>query len=117
MTSVNIDDLLDNCVNGSHYNISLYIFQLIKDKYKYSDKRWYLLDEEENNDGEIKLKNEIKTLIANNFGNRSIYWNNFNNKDKNENDIKVVKLLQIMDKLKNEKFLKDIIKELAQFYE
>ena len=115
MTSINIDELLDNCVNGSHYNISLYIFEIIKNKYRYSDKIWLLVDSENNDiNYEYKLKDEIRTLIVNNFGNRSIYWSEFNNY---ENNIKSVKLLQVMNKLKNEKFLKDIIKELAQFYE
>ena len=115
MTSINIDELLDNCVNGSHYNISLYIFEIIKNKYRYSDKIWLLVDSENNDiNYENKLKDEIRTLIVNNFGNRSIYWSEFNNY---ENNIKSVKLLQVMNKLKNEKFLKDIIKELAQFYE
>ena len=115
MTSINIDELLDNCVNGSHYNISLYIFEVIKDKYRYSDKKWFLIDSENNEiNYENKLKDEIRTLIVNDFGNRSIYWSKINNY---ENDIKSLKLLQFMNKFKNEKFLKDIIKELAQFYE
>jgi len=133
MTSLDINQLLGNCINGSHYNISLYIFQLIKEKYRYNNKKWILLNNNIINDNNIndnnindnnindnnkkienKLKDDIKTLIFINFGNRSIFWSK--NID-NENKVKSIKFLQVIDKMKNEKFLKDIIKELTQFYE
>ena len=113
MVSLTNYELLDNCINMSHYNISLYIYDKLKNKYRYNNKQWYLVDNDKDNQ-EIKLKEEIIYIITNDFGNRSIYWSTLSNY---ENDIKSVKLLQIIDKLKNEKFLKDIIKELAQFYE
>ncbi len=112
MITLNDDNLLDNCINMSHYTISLYIYEKIKDKYKYNNKQWYIINLDDNQ--ENKLKEEIKYIIINDFGNRSIYWSKFNTYD---NNIKSVKLLQIIDKLKNEKFIKDIIKELTQFYE
>jgi len=111
MTSRDIEILIDNCINISHYNIALYIYEKIKDRYKYNNKKWLLVEKNDDINYESKLKEEIKTLIVNDFGNRSIYWSN------NSNDIKSIKLLQVADKLKNEKFLKDIIKELPQFYE
>lgn len=111
MTSVDKDILLDNCINISHYNIGLYVYEIIKDRYRYNNKKWLLVEKNDDINYENKLKEEIKTLIVNDFGNRSIYWS------KNGNDIKSIKLLQVADKLKNEKFLKDIIKELPQFYE
>lgn len=111
MTSVDKDILLDNCINISHYNIALYVYEIIKDRYRYNNKKWLLVEKNDDINYENKLKEEIKTLIVNDFGNRSIYWS------KNNDDIKSIKLLQVADKLKNEKFLKDIIKELPQFYE
>jgi len=111
MTSRDKEILIDNCINISHYNIALYIYEIIKDRYKYNNKKWLLVDKNDDINYEGKLKEEIKTLIVNDFGNRSIYWSN------NSSDIKSIKLLQVADKLKNEKFLKDIIKELPQFYE
>ena len=114
MTSLTKDELLDNCVNITHYNISLYLYAILKNKYRYSDKQWFLIQETDNLNAENKLRDEIKGIIINDFGNRSIYWSKSKNSDDN---IKSVKLLQIVDKLKNEKFLKDIIKELSQFYE
>lgn len=114
MTSLTKYELLDNCINITHYNISLYLYEILKNKYRYSDKQWYLYESNDNINSENKLKDDIKDIIINDFGNRSIYWSKTNNSDDN---IKSVKLLQIIDKLKNEKFLKDIIKELSQFYE
>lgn len=106
------EELLDNCINSTHYNIALYIYEIFKDQYKYNNKQWYLRTDEIINEG--KIKDEIKYKIVNNFGSRSIYWSSQNTFD---SQIKSVKLLKVAEKLKDEKFLKYIIKELKQFYE
>lgn len=101
---------IDNCIGsrGSHYDISLYIFEKLKEiEYKYNE------EDEKNN--ENYLKNYIKSIIVNDFMIRSLYYINLN-EDKNDNEIKSLRLLEIADKLKNEKFLKEILKELRQFY-
>jgi hypothetical protein len=100
---------IDNCISsrGSHYDISLYIYENLK----------ILNFEYKNNDIEIikYLKNYIKSVIVNDFIKKSLYYAELN--DNNDgNDIKSIKLLEIANKLKNEKFLKDILKELRQFY-
>ena len=51
----------------------------------------------------------------NDFIKRSLYYINLE-ENKDENEIKSLRLLEIADKLKNEKFLKEILKELRQFY-
>lgn len=107
---------LDKCIghNHTHYDIAYYIYEVIKDKYKYDEKtnKWLYMDKEDKLNLN-KLKKEIKTNIVNQFIIRSVYWN------KNEiEDLKIcsVFLLQIAHKLKNEIFLRDIIKEIKQFY-
>jgi hypothetical protein len=109
------EELLDNCINATHYNIACYIHRIFGNKYKYNNKEWYLLiDDNYEVINENKLKDEIKYIICNNICNRSIYWSSQNSYD---SDIKSVKLLKVAEKLKDEKFLKYIIKELTQFYE
>jgi len=100
--------LLDNCIGsrGSHYDISLYIYETSKDNPNYPP---YPTNDEEYN----KLKTFIKSSIVNDFILRSLHYSNI---DEEENSIKSLRLLEIADKLKNEKFVKNIIKELKQFY-
>ena len=104
---------IDNCIGsrGSHYDISLYIFETLKEiEYKYKEK-----DKENEKENINYLKNYIKSVIVNDFIKRSLYYINLE-ENKDENEIKSLRLLEIADKLKNEKFLKDILKELRQFY-
>jgi hypothetical protein len=102
---------LDKCIghNDTHYDIANYIYQVIKDKYKYDEKinKWLYLDKEDKTNLS-KLKKEIKTNIVNQFIMRSVYWNN--------NEICSIILLKIANKLKNDIFIRDIIKEIKQFY-
>ena len=63
MVSLTNYELLDNCINMSHYNISLYIYDKLKNKYRYNNKQWYLVDNDKDNQ-EIKLKEEILVLFA-----------------------------------------------------
>jgi hypothetical protein len=112
---------IDNCISGSHYNISLYIFEKIKNKHKYNtdNNEWFYLNN--NNEWIIdnKLNNliiEIKSKIVNDFILRSIYLNDIKNNNNDDNVFKSNKLLEIANKLKNDKFIKDIIKEIKQFY-
>jgi len=112
--------LIDNCIRneGTHYDIALYIYELLKNKNK------LLFQSIKNNDEiddkikqkelkkiyENKLKTEIKGTIVNKFIERSFYWN-----ENNEN-IKANILIEIANKLKKDNFIKGIIKELRQFY-
>jgi len=98
---------IDNCISsrGSHYDICLYINETLKDISIKNN-----LEENPN-----YLKNYIKSVIVNDFITRSLYYSNLNDNNK-DNEIKTIKLLEIANKLKNEKFLKDILKEMRQFY-
>ena len=122
-----INDYIDICIgsNGSHYDVSKVVYELIKDKMKYIGKNnWkynnngiYEFDDKNNN----YLKNEIKSNIINTFIIRSSYWDD---KANIENDINLVMdyklksfiLLQIEGKLKETKYIICIIKELKQFF-
>lgn len=100
---------IDTCISskGSHYDISLYIYEKLKElNYEYK----------ENDIENINyLKNYIKSVIVNDFIKRSLYYAELDN-EYDGNEIKSIRLLEIANKLKNEKFLKDILKELRQFY-
>jgi len=123
MNITTINNYIDCCIgsNGSHYDISLVIYEIIKDNYKYvGDNIW-----EYNNHGnwtiDIKnqqLKLDIKTIVINYFLDRSKFWTDKSN-DESENQnvrfdsqLKSVKILQISNKLKDDKFIIQIIKEV-----
>lgn len=96
---------IDNCIGskGSHYDISLYISERLKG-----------VDIKGNLEKNPNyLKNYIKSVIVNDFIERSLYYSSL---EESDDEIKSIKLLEIADKLKNEKFLKDILKEMRQFY-
>ena len=60
---------IDNCIGsrGSHYDISLYIFETLKEiDYKYKEK-----DKENDKENINYLKNYIKSVIVNDFIKRS----------------------------------------------
>lgn len=105
----NIDKTIGNI--NSHYDIALYIYGEIKENYKFKDDKWFYNDEEINIK---KLKYDIMSRIANKFIERSAYW--YNKKEDENNEFKGGCLMNISLKLKSEKYLKAIIKELKQFY-
>ena len=94
----------------NHYDISKYIFEFIKDNFKY-DSNWFYLDNNHNwikDINEKQLKEIIRTKIVNQVINESI--NNINN------DFISSKYIHLSIKLKNLKYIKMIIRELRQFY-
>lgn len=95
---------------NNHYDISKYIYTIIKNKLKYDDKWFYL-----NQDGhwihdthQIKLKTEIMTTVVNDIIKKSI--------DIIYDDYKSRELIALSIKLKDNKYIKLIISELKQFY-
>lgn len=94
---------IDNCICGSHYDISLYVYESLQQiNYKYIE-------------NDIFIKNYIKSVIVNDFIKKSLYYTEIIDQQ-DGNELKSVKLLEIANKLKNDKFVKDILKELRQFY-
>jgi len=123
----NLNDYIDICIgsNGAHYDVSKVIYELIKDKFNYCGKNiWKYIDENGENisdEKQIKLKNVLKSTVINIFIIRSNYWDDkaIGQNDINialDNQIKSTTLLQIANKLKEDKYLNCIIKELKQFF-
>ena len=126
MSNNNLDEYIDICIgsNGSHYDVSKVIYELIKDKFIYCGKNnWnyketddFIIDEKQ-----TKLRQELKSNVINNFIIRSNYWDD---KSKIQNDINISLnyklkssiLLQIAHKLTDDKYINCIIKELKQFF-
>jgi hypothetical protein len=105
----NIDKTIGNI--NSHYDIALYIYEEIKDTYKYKDDKWFYNDEEIDIK---KLKYEIMSRISNKFIERGAYW--FTKKEDENSEFNGTSLMNISLKLKSVNYLKAIIKELKQFY-
>lgn len=120
-----INRYIDCCIgsNGSHYDISLVIYEILKDKYRYlGNNIWNYKNQNEEwvIDINNNLKNDIKSVVINYFLNRSNYWTEESKiSDINlsiDNQIKSIRILEYSNKLKDEKFLKDILKEIKQFF-
>lgn len=122
-----INDYIDICIgsNGSHYDVSKVIYELIKDKFSYIGKNnWkynnngkYEIDDKNNN----ILKSEIKSNVINAFILRGSYWDDKAIAENNinlSNDFKLKSFIlwQIAGKLKETKYILCIIKELKQFF-
>jgi hypothetical protein len=126
MSNNNLDEYIDICIgsNGSHYDVSKVIYELIKDKFIYCGKNnWEYKENEEfiNDEKQANLRKELKSNVINNFIMRSNYWDD---KSKIQNDINISlnyqlkssTLLQIAHKLTDDKYINCIIKELKQFF-
>lgn len=123
-----INNYIDCCINsnGTHYDISLVVNEILKNDFRYiGDNIWeyknaentWIIDEKNK-----RLKMEIKTNVINYFLERAKYWSDKSNiADENINiqfdsQLKAVKILQITNKLKDDKFILLVIKEIKQFY-
>jgi hypothetical protein len=126
MSNNNLDEYIDICIgsNGSHYDVSKVIYELIKDKFIYSGKNNWKYNENNEfifDEKQSKLRQELKSNVINNFIMRSNYWDD---KSTGQNDINISlnyqlkssTLLQIAHKLTDDKYINCIIKELKQFF-
>jgi hypothetical protein len=126
MNASYLNNYIDICIgsNGSHYDVAKVIYELIKDKFIYSGKNiWKYIENNEHfiDEKQTKLKGELKSTVINNFIMRSNYWDDKSLGETDQNisldyQIKSSILLQIGNKLKDDKFLNCIIKELKQFF-
>lgn len=122
-----INKLIDNIISDiSDYNIAILISSIFKNKYKYiGNNKWkyYNYSEQiwQNDNKNKKLIYDINTNITNLILNRINDYNelknlNINDIDKYNNyDIINNKLLLIINKLHNKKYLNSIIKEVKSF--
>ena len=125
MSSI-IEKYIDCCItNGSHYDVSQACVEILKGKYRYQGNNiWeYLNDNQEwiVDDKQYIFKHDIRTIVCNQFIQRSLYWDN---KSRQATDINISiddnfrsnKLLSISSKLKDDKYISTIIKESKQFF-
>lgn len=117
-----MDDIIDTCITcNTDYDIANTIYKILKDKYKYIENNtWEYLDEISNKwQTDIKnknLKNVIKNDVCKEFIQRSIYWANQTKTVNSKTDIMSSKLLFIGNKMKDDKYISNIIKECKQFF-
>lgn len=122
-----INKLIDNItIDISDYNIAILISSILKNKYKYiGNNKWVYYSFDENiwlNDiKNKKLINDINFNITNLILNRINYYDDLkthyiNDIDKYNNyEIINKKLLFIINKLNNKKYINSIIKEVRPF--
>ena len=123
-----INKLIDNItIDISDYNIAILISSILKNKYKYiGNNKWeYYDNKQESWINDIKNKkfiSDINTNITNLVLNRIYYYEklkkiNINNIDLyNSYDISNKKLLNIISKFHNKKYLNSIIREVKPFF-
>lgn len=110
---------IDNSISLNHYDIALIAYELLKDNFRYkgknnweyynNDKKEWIIDINKK-----ELITSIKSIVVNKYLDMIFKINaDVNVEDK---DFKITRLLQIANKLKNQKFIIDLIKELKQFY-
>ena len=113
--------------NFTHYDISLLVHRVFKDKYRYiGDRRWEFFDISDNlwkhDPKSIKLETDIKTIISDLFVKRSLYWYDKSQEITNidseiHSKIMSEKMLNASAKLKNHNFISTVIKEARSFFE
>ena len=126
--ATSINNYIDCCIgsNGSHYDIAKVIYEVIKDKYHYNGNNIWTVKVNDNWEVDNKnnnLRMEIRSSVTNHFISRSIYWTQQAREYEYanisiciDNQIKASKILQFSNKLKDVKFVTQVIKELKQFY-
>jgi hypothetical protein len=128
MQSNEINKLIDNITSDiSDYNIAILISAIFKNKYKYiGNNKWIYYNYSEkiwqNDIKNKKLIDDINRNITNIILNRINHYNELKNIDiddidkYNNYDIINNKLLLIINKLQNKKYLNSIIKETKSFF-
>lgn len=124
-----INQYIDCCIgtNGSHYDISLTIYEILKNKYRYiGTNNWeyydYCDDIWKTDDKNDRFKYDIRNIVSNYFIERSIYWDKKSKEEKDNCNISIdhqlrsVRLLQYSLKLKDNKYILTIIKEAKELF-
>lgn len=117
-----MENIIDACItSNTDYDIANVIHKILKDKYKYIENNtWEYFDDISNKwHIDIKnknLKNAIKNDVCKEFIQRSIYWANKTKTVNSKTDIMSSKLLFIGNKMKDDKYISNIIKECKQFF-
>lgn len=122
-----INKLIDNItIDISDYNIAILISSILKNKYKYiGNNKWVYYSFDENiwlNDTKNKkliddINLNITNLILNRINNNDDLKTHYINDIDKYNNYEIInkKLLFIINKLNNKKYIKSIIKEVRSF--
>lgn len=124
----NINNYIDQSNNHlTHYDVALIVYKVFKQYYRYiGNNNWEYFDKIENiwkkDNKKKKLKFDIKTIIADLFINRALYWYNasLNVCDINtENHVNFMaqKMIRASNKIKNDIFVSTVIKEATAFFD
>jgi len=128
ISEINLEKLIDSLIiDISDYNVASVISSILKNKYKYiGNNKWeYYDNKQESWINDIKNKkfiSDININITNLVLNRIYYYEklkkiNINNIDLyNSYDISNKKLLNIISKFHNKKYLNSIIREVKPFF-
>jgi hypothetical protein len=113
-----MENIIDYCFYANtDYDIANTIYKLIKHKIIYIENntwKYYENDKWAIDKKNIKIKYILKNEVCKMFIERSIYWNK-NMKYEYAEKMSCI-LLQIGSKLKEDKYLSNIIKECKQFF-
>ena len=117
-----MENIIDACITcNTDYDIANAIHKILIDKYKYIENNTWEYFDDISNKWNIDIKNKnfknaIKNDVCKEFIQRSIYWANKTKTVNSKTDIMSSKLLFIGNKMKDDKYISNIIKECKQFF-
>ena len=117
-----MENIIDACItSNTDYDIANVIHKILIDKYKYIENNTWEYFDDISNKWNIDIKNKnfknaIKNDVCKEFIQRSIYWANQTKTVNSKTDIMSSKLLFIGNKMKDDKYISNIIKECKQFF-
>jgi hypothetical protein len=117
-----MENIIDACItSNTDYDIANVIHKILKDKYKYIENNTWEYFDDISNKWNIDIKNKnfknaIKNDVCKEFIQRSIYWANKTKTINSKTDIMSSKLLFIGNKMKDDKYISNIINECKQFF-
>lgn len=123
LSTLDVDNEIDNLIIfNNHYNIANIIHKLLKDKYYYYNKEWFIKEDNAIDTKANSLIFDIKENIANRFIDRASHWEKFEQVHEDQEQIlqskyKATRILHIANKLKsNDRYVKELIAELKTFF-
>ena len=123
-----INSYIDACSNLlTHYDVAIIVHKVFKNRYRFlGQSKWEYLNRDTNtwiaDERKKKLKSDIKTVIADLFISRAMYWYGESNKVNDINHeihVKFMseKMLRASHKIRNDKFIDVVIREAKPFFD
>lgn len=123
LSTLDIDTEIDNLIIfNNQYNIANIIHKLLKDKYYYSNREWFIKQDNTLDAKANSLIYDIKEGIANRLIDRASHWEKFEQAQENQEQVlqskyKATRILHLANKLKsNDRYVKELIAELKTFF-